>query len=57
MSTQIHTTRENVPENRRLAIRRRLFGNHFPTILEPLIYNFIDNLAKTITVATGCSTC
>ena len=46
MSTQTHVTREIVPENRRLAITRRLFGNHFPTILEPLIYNFTDNLAE-----------
>ncbi len=46
MTTQTKLTREIVPENHRLAITAKIFGGHFPTILEALIYNFTDNLAE-----------
>jgi hypothetical protein len=45
MTTQTHLTRKTVPENHRLAITAKIFGGHFPTILEPLIYNFTDKMA------------
>ncbi len=46
MTTQTILTRMLVPENQRIAITKKLFGDHFPTILEPLIYNFTDKMAE-----------
>jgi hypothetical protein len=46
MTTQTHVTGEIVPENHRLAITAKIFGGHFPTILEPLVYNFTDKMAE-----------
>ena len=46
MTKQTHITRETVPENRRMAITEKLFGDHFPICLEPAIYSFADRLAK-----------
>ncbi len=46
MTTQTQLTSQIAPENQRMAITEKLFEDHFPTILEPLIYNFTDNLAE-----------
>jgi hypothetical protein len=45
MTTKPYLTREIVPENHRLAITEKLFGDHFSMCLEPLIYNFTDKMA------------
>lgn len=46
MTNSIQLTREIVPEDHRLTITAKIFGNHFPMALEPLIYNFTDKMAE-----------
>jgi len=44
IATQI--TRELVPEAQRVNVTAELFGNHFPFLLEPTVFNFAGQLSS-----------
>jgi hypothetical protein len=45
MATQTTITRTLVPEHQRLAMVAELFGAHFPTRIEPVVYAFADRMS------------
>ena len=44
IDTQI--TRQLVPEGQRINVTAELFGNHFPLLLEPAVFNFAGRLSS-----------
>ena len=49
-ASQTQVTRELVPEDRRMDIVEKLFGNHFPLKLEPVIYVVTEQMAEDYSV-------